>query len=340
VRRTSPVVAAVVTAIVGLTGAGYAEEPVSAPIEAAPAAPDSAHPSGPGGAVLDGQVVEEHGSSIPGATILLRHAEEGWKFMAVTDEQGRFQFRDLPSGIYDVEAELEGFDLEPVSGLALGPEGRQITFTAVPSETEQIIILGEMVPFALPLDTVFRQSYVVATAIVGPSVTLEEPRVAGMARKVRTELRITSVLKGKPRGGTIRIDHHVLPGLPGNFLPGDAVLALLDPLGPGEGRPRSLVYLSADPIHALRPLPADSRLRPELGVDEAGWRAMSYIAGVTGDSTLQELVTRALTEVEASRQQFDAGRRDAASAERLRARTAAVEKDLRQRFVQVLSGGR
>jgi hypothetical protein len=131
----------------------------------------------------------------------------------------------------------------------------------------------------------------------------------------------------------------VIQGQSDTLHPGDVVLALLDPLGPGDGRPDSLVYLSADPTQALRPLPADPRLRPELGVDEAGWRAMSYIASATHNDALQELVTRAILQVEAARRQWTAGRRNIAGEKRLRARTAAVDQELRQRFVQVLSGG-
>jgi hypothetical protein len=62
VRRASPVVAVVVvTAVLGLTGAGWAEAPVSAPVAAVVAAPDLAYPAGPGGAVLDGRVVDDQG---------------------------------------------------------------------------------------------------------------------------------------------------------------------------------------------------------------------------------------------------------------------------------------
>jgi hypothetical protein len=53
---------------------------------------------------------------------------------------------------------------------------------------------------------------------------------------------------------------------------------------------------------------------------------MSYIASATHNGALQELVTRAIQQVEAAEK-------------RLRARTAAVDEELRRRFVQVLSGG-
>src|SRR6185295_3520336 len=98
-----------------------------------------------------------------------------------------------------------------------------------------------------------------------------------------------------------QVNHYVVPGPSKDFLPGDTVLVLVDPLGPGAGRPDSLVYVSADPTQALRLLPADSRLRPELGIDEAGWRAMSYIADATNDGALRGLVTWAITQAETAR---------------------------------------
>lgn len=349
VRRSSPFLAAVVTAAVGLTGAGWAEAPVSCPV-AGPAAalvagklaaPDPAHPAGPGGAVLYGRVLDEKGTALPGATITLRHPEEGWKFVAVSNAQGQFRFRDLPSGVYDVVAELEGFDFKNLDSLKLGQELRQITFTGTLSETDTITTTGEVamwMPGGLPLDQVLRESHLMVTGTVGSSVMLRELS-AGAVREFQTELRITSVLKGKPRGETLQIQHYAVTGQPEKFLPGDVVLALIDPIGPGDGRPDSLVYLSADPINALRPLPADPRLRPELGVDEAGWRAMSYIATATHNGALQDLVTQAILQVEAAQQQWTAGKRNTAGKERLRARTAAVDEELRRRFVQVLSGG-
>lgn len=336
-RRASPIVAAVVTAVVGLTGAAWAEAPASPPAAASPAAPatpDAAHPSGPGGAVLSGRTLDDHGFALPGTTVLLRHSKEGWKLYAVTDAQGWFEFRNLPSSVYDVEAELEGFELKTRAGLKLGPKGRQITLTGTPSEDEYITVLtGETGMPYLPLDIVFQQSHVAVVATVGPSVTMWEQGGGSAMRQVRTELRILSVLKGKPRGGTLQIDHYVIPDLPGNFRLGEVVLALLDPRGPGDGRTDALVYLSADPIYALQRLPADPRLQPELGVDEAGWRAMSYIANETNNSTLQDLVSQAIKETETAQRQL------AGDEKRLRARTVDIDEELRRRFVKVLSGG-
>lgn len=346
VRRSSPAVAAVVATAVAMTGAGWAQAPVTASVTAPVtslagnlAAPGPAHPAGPGGAALYGQVVDGKGNALPGVTVTLRRPKEGWSLVTVSNAQGQFRFLDLPSGVYDVDAQLEGFDFKTAAGLKLGPKIQQIIFTGILSETDTITTTGEVALWTPPpLDKVLRQSHVMVTGTVGPSVTRREMSPGGV-REVRTALRVTSVLKGKPRGGTLQIEHYVTPAGSEESLPGDVVLALLDPLEPGDGRPDSLVYLSVDPVHALRSLPADPRLRPELGVDVAGWQAMSYIASATHNRALQELVTQAILQVEAERRQWTAGRRNTAADERLRARIATIDEDLRHRFVQGLSGG-
>jgi hypothetical protein len=195
VRRSSPIVSAMVAAAVGLTGAGWAQAPVSTPVSSPVAAlagqlaaAGPAHPAGPGGAVLGGRVVDEQGAALPGTTISLRHSEEGWRFFAVTDAQGRFQFRDVPSGVYDVQAELEGFDFDAAAGMKLGPEGRQITFTGALWKTDRITVtMGETwMPVALPLDTVLRESHVMVAGIVGSSVPLQDLGAGGVVHEVRT----------------------------------------------------------------------------------------------------------------------------------------------------------
>lgn len=334
-RRASPAVAAVVTALLGLTGTGWALPPASVSAEVSgPATPNPAPSPAPQGAVLGGQVVDDQGFPLPGATVSLHHSKEGWTFLTVTNLQGHFQFRDLPSGVYDVETELEGFDFERIAGLRLEQKGRQITFTGASWASEHTTItLGEVwMPDTVPLDTVLRESHLMVTGIVGSSVTVRELGPGGIIREVRTELHITSVLKGKPRGKTIQVNRYVLHSEPENLHPGDLALALLDPLGP-NGRPNALLYLSADATQALRPLPTDPRLRPELGIDEPLWRAMIYLATATNNRALQDLIAQATSRVEA------ASRQDASGEKRLRARTAKIEEDLRQKFVRLLSDG-
>jgi hypothetical protein len=188
VRRNSPVAAAVVTAVVAMTGAGWAQAPVAAPV-AAPAAtlagtlaaPGPAHPAGPGRAALYGEVVDGKGAVLPGVTVTLRHPKEGWKLVTVTNAQGQFRFLDLPSGVYDVDAQLEGFDFKTAAGLKLGPKIQQINITGILSETDTITTTGEVSMWEpLPLDKVLRQSHVMVTGTVGPSVTMRELSTGGV----------------------------------------------------------------------------------------------------------------------------------------------------------------
>jgi hypothetical protein len=55
---------------------------------------------------------------------------------------------------------------------------------------------------------------------------------------------------------------------------------------------------------------------------------MSYIASATHNGVLQELLTRAILQVEAAQRQWTAGKRDKGREERLRARTTAVDQEL------------
>ena len=88
---------------------------------------------------MDGQ-----GNALPGVTVTLRHSKEGWRLVTVSNAQGQFRFLDFPSGVYDVEAQLEGFDFKTAAGLKLGPKIRQITFTGTLSETDTITTTGEI----------------------------------------------------------------------------------------------------------------------------------------------------------------------------------------------------
>ena len=58
---------------------------------------------------------------------------------------------------------------------------------------------------------------------------------------------------------------------------------------------------------------------------------MSYIANAMDNNALQELITRAIQQLAETRRQL------AGDEKRLRARTAAIEEELRRRFMETLS---
>jgi hypothetical protein len=65
---------------------------------------------------------------------------------------------------------------------------------------------------------------------------------------------------------------------------------------------------------------------------------MSYLASETNNGALQKLVTQAILQVEAAWRRL-AGCGDASEEKRFQVRIAAIDKELRHGFAQVLRGG-
>src|SRR5690606_15844936 len=58
---------------------------------------------------VTGAVTDATGGVLPGATVSLRSVERGFTRTAVTDAEGRFTFRLVSLGTYDIEVSLAGF---------------------------------------------------------------------------------------------------------------------------------------------------------------------------------------------------------------------------------------
>ncbi|HYH45929.1 MAG TPA: carboxypeptidase regulatory-like domain-containing protein [Thermoanaerobaculia bacterium] len=278
-RRASPVAAAVVGAMVGLTGTAWAEAAARAEPDApaqAPAAPAAASPGvlpqappeparlakdGTAGAVLAGEGLNEGGYPLPGATIVLRDAEHRERTL-VTGADGTFTFESLPAGAYTVAASVEGFELPAARHLVLQPGGRlQVALTG--QSVFDNVVTGEVVVEAL-LRPSYWKSDLVVVATVGPSLPRVEPDPEDSWTDVRTELQVTTILRGTLRGSTVRIDRTEYHGDENNLQIGDTVLALLtpaedeptDPVG-AEG-PGRATHVSVEPYSRLRRLSADA----------------------------------------------------------------------------------
>ncbi|HET7217186.1 MAG TPA: carboxypeptidase regulatory-like domain-containing protein, partial [Vicinamibacterales bacterium] len=59
---------------------------------------------------IEGTIVDQSGALMPGVTVTVEHLETGTTRTAVTDENGIFRVLLLPVGVYDVTAELSGFN--------------------------------------------------------------------------------------------------------------------------------------------------------------------------------------------------------------------------------------
>jgi hypothetical protein len=70
-------------------------------------------------ASITGKVTDVSGAAVPGATVTLRNAENGFTRKVTTDGAGRYDAPSLPLGRYDVTAEKPGFRAEIKTGLTL-----------------------------------------------------------------------------------------------------------------------------------------------------------------------------------------------------------------------------
>ena len=58
---------------------------------------------------ITGTVSDSQGAAIPGATVTATNTGTGLQLTAVTDSDGNYTFRNLPPGVYDLGAALQGF---------------------------------------------------------------------------------------------------------------------------------------------------------------------------------------------------------------------------------------
>ncbi|MCX6556764.1 MAG: VIT domain-containing protein [Candidatus Aminicenantes bacterium] len=94
-----------------------------------------------------GKIVLEDGSPIPGVTISLKDPH-GAQTAVVSDEEGKFWYRHVPAGVYELKAELEGFRTVHYENLRL-PAGKTIAVT-IPMELgairEEVTIAARVAP--------------------------------------------------------------------------------------------------------------------------------------------------------------------------------------------------
>jgi hemoglobin/transferrin/lactoferrin receptor protein len=80
---------------------------------------------GRAGGVLAGQVTDRSSSVIASARIVLRHIASGSELMTMTDAAGRYQFSEVPKGIYRAVVDKEGFSTA-IRTLTVRSDGEKI----------------------------------------------------------------------------------------------------------------------------------------------------------------------------------------------------------------------
>ncbi|HXU46873.1 MAG TPA: carboxypeptidase-like regulatory domain-containing protein [Thermoanaerobaculia bacterium] len=247
-RRVSPVATALVTALLGL-GSAAAEaasrEPIATSAVPAPVSSDRSQPSPTSapGAGLTGVVLDESGQTIPGFGITIRDPD-GRELSTTTGAEGRFSFENLKAGAYDLTGSLEGF--EPVSSPKTLVRDGATTSVEIRSQfaAEETITVGGSGP--PPLRWAFEESDLIVVGIVGASRAID----AVDSPEMETELRVTSVIRGRSSVRRSLLVDRVVDWKSDRLAPGTQVLAFLKP---GEPRPgRKEVYATTDWAYGVK----------------------------------------------------------------------------------------
>jgi hypothetical protein len=246
-RRRAPALAATLVSAWLVAGArGEAAE--ARPAEAAargdgsesgerePSRREAAAPAA--GAGLRGRVVVAGADPLPGSTVIARAELDGREHVTTAHQDGSFAFAGLPPGLYEIEGEVEGYDVEPRGGIKLVySEQIEVEVEAVAPES-QTVTSGVTVAVAQPMRQVFADSELVAVAVAGASRIVE---LDGGVARVITELRPETIVKGAPSERRIGFLHfaYVDEGADpsaalAELAPGTRVLAFLEPASDGN----------------------------------------------------------------------------------------------------------
>ena len=105
--------------------------------------PRLAHAQGDFG-VIEGTVVDEQGSALPGVTITLQNEASGVSRSVVTEADGRYRVPAIPPGRYLLKAELTGFAVQQVKDIeiTIGLGLKQDFAMKVQSVQETVTVVG------------------------------------------------------------------------------------------------------------------------------------------------------------------------------------------------------
>jgi hypothetical protein len=98
-----------------------------------------------------GQVTDTSGAVIPGATVTLTNQETGLRRSLQADQEGRFNFPQLPPGAYSVRVEAVGFDPQQNESVFSGLGQKQtVNFTLQVARSRQSIEVSAAAPLLNP----------------------------------------------------------------------------------------------------------------------------------------------------------------------------------------------
>ena len=94
---------------------------------------------------LSGKTVDANGDALPGVTVTASSESLMGERVGITNAEGRFVFRVLPPGVYQLEAQLEGFARQERSEIEVNLDRTtEVVFEmALATVTEQVVVIAE-----------------------------------------------------------------------------------------------------------------------------------------------------------------------------------------------------
>jgi hypothetical protein len=74
---------------------------------------------------IEAVVADAQGGMLPGATVALRNVQQGTVQSQATDARGAVRFLAVPVGVYELRAELQGFNTAVVERVQVNPGRRR-----------------------------------------------------------------------------------------------------------------------------------------------------------------------------------------------------------------------
>jgi hypothetical protein len=142
-RRAPRVAAGVVSASLALSSHAYSQQASESPSQTVPASiqRSTTRSVKTGERKISGSVVDPHGSIIVGAEIRMASVDAGFSASGKTDENGVFNFENLPMGRYRIEVESGGFD-KGINEIDLQENDVNTVVTLAISVSDTVTILG------------------------------------------------------------------------------------------------------------------------------------------------------------------------------------------------------
>lgn len=253
-RRALPVATAVFTAILTIGSSAVAQQPafIGKPVpavakKAGDKKPQSAPQTGSGIVSIAGTVFDQSAAVIVGATVRLTNKQTGEDHIMKTSDEGTYRFTRMEAGSYTIRFEASGFSSAQFETVTV-EQGEERTLDI----TLQVAAMGEIVSVPkLPLRALYSQSELIVVARVGNSVNVA---TEGAARLVKTQLEVSSTLKGAKHEPAINLYQWVYTGEKEIYSSGDTLLVFLKDHDEDGVEKASDGYAAVDTISGIKKL--------------------------------------------------------------------------------------